>query len=154
MGAASIMMSSELGLPENVKGLIADCGYSEPAAIIMATIRAMKLPVKPLYQLIKCSAQLFGRFDLESAAPLRAVSQSNIPILFIHGAQDSIVPVSMGEELYRACISKKEKVFIEGADHTVSFPVVLSYWHKKPVFPANKLRASCRFILPPCLLKV
>lgn len=114
MGAASIMMSSELGLPENVNGIIADCGYSEPAAIIMATIRAMRLPVKPLYQLIKCSAQLFGRFDLESAAPLRAVSQSNIPILFIHGAQDSIVPVSMGEELYRACISKKEKVFIEG----------------------------------------
>lgn len=120
MGAASVMMSSELGLPENVRAIIADCGYSEPAAIIKETIRAMKLPVKPVYQLVKLGAHLFGHFDLEAAAALQSVKKLNIPILFIHGKQDSIVPTSMLEELYEACKGKKERVLIEGADHANS----------------------------------
>ncbi|MDE7268640.1 MAG: lysophospholipase [Lachnospiraceae bacterium] len=120
MGAASVMMSFELGLPENVRGIIEDCGYSEPAAIIMETIRVMKLPVKPIYQLIKLGARIFGHFDLESAAALQSVQKLNIPLLLIHGSQDSIVPPSMGEELYEVCKSKKERVLIEGADHANS----------------------------------
>lgn len=120
MGAASVMMSSELGLPENVKGMIADCGYSEPSAIIKETVRAMKLPVKPIYQLIKLGARLFGHFDIEEAAALSAVGKSNIPILFIQGSQDGVVPVSMGEILYDACMAKKERLLIEGADHANS----------------------------------
>lgn len=120
MGAASVIMSSELGLPENVKAIIADCGYSEPGAIIKETIRTMKLPVKPIYQLIKLGAHLFGRFDLEEAAALHAIERLDIPILFIHGSQDSIVPPAMGEALYEACKAKKERVLIEGADHANS----------------------------------
>ena len=120
MGAASVMMSSTLGLPGNVRGIIEDCGYSGPADIIKETIRAMKLPVKPVYQLIKLSAHLFGHLDLEADTALQSVQQSNIPILFIQGARDSVVPPSMGEELYEACKSPKEWVLFEGADHANS----------------------------------
>lgn len=120
MGAASVMMSSELGLPENVRALIEDCGYSEPAAIIKETIQAMKLPVAPFYQLIKFCAHVFGHFDLESADAVQALEQSAIPTLFIHGEQDSIVPLSMEEELYKACKAKKRRVQIAGANHANS----------------------------------
>lgn len=120
MGAASVMMSSELSLPENVRGMIADCGYSEPAAIIKETVRAMKLPVKPIYRLIRLGAHIFGRFDIEEATALNAVGKLNIPILFIQGSLDSVVPVSMGEALYDACMARKERLFIEGADHANS----------------------------------
>ncbi|MCM1046271.1 MAG: hypothetical protein NC417_12250 [Candidatus Gastranaerophilales bacterium] len=120
MGAASVLMSLEVGLPENVRAVIADCGYSEPAAIIKETIRTMKLPVKLIYPFIRLGAYLFGRFDLESASAIQSVRRTNIPILFIHGAQDSIVPLSMGETLYQACSSKKEWLQIEGADHANS----------------------------------
>lgn len=120
MGAASVMMSSELGLPENVRAIVSDCGYSEPAAIIKETVRKTSLPVKPVYLLIKLGAKLFGRFDLEEAAPLNAVEKLRIPILFIHGKQDSVVPLSMNEELYERCTGKKERVVIEGADHANS----------------------------------
>ena len=34
MGAATVLMASDLPLPEEVKGIIADCGYSSPRAII------------------------------------------------------------------------------------------------------------------------
>lgn len=120
MGATSVMMSFELGLPGNVKAIIADCGYSEPAAIIMETVKAMNFPVKPVYQLIKLGARLFGRFDLEAATALQSVQKLTIPILFIQGNQDSIVPPSMGQALYEACKAKKEHVLIEGADHANS----------------------------------
>lgn len=34
MGAATVLMASELDLPDNVKGIIADCPYSSPKEII------------------------------------------------------------------------------------------------------------------------
>lgn len=120
MGAASVMMSLTLGLPGNVRGIIEDCGYSGPEDIIKETIRAKKLPVKPVYQLIKLGAYLFGHFDLEADTALGAVQQTNIPILFIQGERDSVVPPSMGVELYEACRTPKKWMLIEGADHANS----------------------------------
>lgn len=120
MGAASVMMSSELGLPKNVKALAADCGYSEPSAIIKETVRKMGLPVKPVYMLIRLGARVFGRFDLEEAAALGAVRKLHIPILFIHGTRDSVVSPMMSDELYETCAGRKERVLIEGADHANS----------------------------------
>lgn len=120
MGAASVMMASELDLPKNVRGIVADCGYSEPAAIIKETVRKMKLPVKPVYWLIKLGARIFGQFDLEETTALNAVKKLQIPILFIHGKQDSVVPFAMHEELYESCTGRKERVLIEGADHANS----------------------------------
>lgn len=120
MGAASVMMASELGLPENVRGIVADCGYSEPATILKETIRKTNLPVKPVYRLIRLGGRIFGHFDLEQATALEAVEKTKIPILFIHGKQDSVVPLSMCDELYERCAGKKERLLIEGADHANS----------------------------------
>ncbi|MGN1179721.1 MAG: alpha/beta hydrolase [Suilimivivens sp.] len=120
MGAASVMMATELGLPGNVKGIVADCGYSEPSEIIKETVRKLKFPVSPVYFLIKAGAHIFGRFNIEDASPLEAVKKLEIPILFIHGTQDSVVPVSMNEELYESCAGRKERVLIAGADHANS----------------------------------
>lgn len=120
MGAASVMMSSALGLPGNVKGIIEDCGYSGPPDIIKETIKSMKLPVGLFYQLIKLGARLFGHFDLEADTALQSVRKTNIPILFIQGEKDSVVPPSMGAELFEACRSRKDLVIIKGADHANS----------------------------------
>lgn len=120
MGAASVMMSSVLGLPGNVKGIIEDCGYSGPPDIIKETIKSMKLPVGLFYQLIKLGARLFGHFDLEADTALQSVRKTNIPILFIQGEKDSVVPPSMGAELFEACRSRKDLVIIKGADHANS----------------------------------
>jgi len=120
MGAASVIMSCELGLPENVRAMVADCGYSEPAAIIKETIRNMKLPVAPIYWLVNLGAHLFGHFALDETTVLKAVSTLQIPVLFIHGGLDSIVPLSMNDEIYERCTGKKERIVIEGADHANS----------------------------------
>ncbi|MDD6797436.1 MAG: alpha/beta hydrolase [Clostridia bacterium] len=120
MGASSVIMASELGFPQSVKAVIADCGYSEPAAIIKEIIKKMKLPVEAAYMIVKISAQIFGHFNLEEAAALQAVKKIQIPILFIHGKNDSVVPVYMCNQLYENCQSTGKLLIIEGADHANS----------------------------------
>lgn len=120
MGAATVMMATALSLPENVRGVVEDCGYTEPAAIIKETIRKMKLPVKLIYPFVKLGARVFGHFDLEEASALEAVQKLQIPLLLIHGTFDDVVPEEMCETLYEHCVGNAEKVLVEGAYHANS----------------------------------
>ncbi|MBQ1169220.1 MAG: alpha/beta hydrolase [Oscillospiraceae bacterium] len=53
MGAATVLMVSGMELPDNVKGIIADCPYDAPANIIKKVLaQDMGMPVKLVYPLI------------------------------------------------------------------------------------------------------
>lgn len=71
MGAATVLMASELDLPASVRGIIADCGYTSPRDILRKVIRQLHLPVGPVYFLLRLSARLFGHFDPEAASAAR-----------------------------------------------------------------------------------
>ena len=117
MGASTVLMTAGLELPENLKGVIADCGYTSPIEIIKKTVKEMKLPIGPIMSLINFSAKFFGKFNLKSAAPLEAVKKNKIPTIFIHGEKDFIVPTEMGKELYENAIAEKKLVLFENASH-------------------------------------
>lgn len=121
MGAATVLMAAGLDLPENVKGIMADCGYSTPRDILCSVIQSMKLPVKPVYFFIRLSAILFGGFDPDSASANEALKKCKIPVLFIHGEGDSLVPCEMGKANYEACIAEKEIFLVPKADHGMSY---------------------------------
>ena len=123
MGAATILMSANMELPDQVKGMIADCPYSAPGDILRSVMRSLKLPDRFFYTLTKWSARIFGHFDLEEITAKEAVSESKIPILFIHGDDDRLVPCCMSQECYDACASHKELLFVKGAGHGLSFCV-------------------------------
>lgn len=99
MGAASVLMASELDLPENVVGIVADCPFSSPKAIIKKVLRDKKLPPALSYPFAWLGAALFGGFNLGSASAEEAVSNTDIPILLIHGEEDKLVPCYMGEAI-------------------------------------------------------
>ncbi len=120
MGASTILMATELGLPANVKGIISDCAYSRPGDIIRQTIRNMGLPLKIVYPLVKMGAHIFGHFNIEDASPVESVEKLGIPTLFIHGSEDSVVPLAMGDILYEKCSAKKRRIIIDRADHANS----------------------------------
>ena len=123
MGAATVCMASNMNLPSNVKGILADCGYDRPEYIIKKVVKDMKLPVKLIYPFIRLSAKIFGGFNLEEYSPMEAVSKTNIPIIFIHGNNDELVPCEMSRILYEACNSRKKLVVIENAGHGVCYIV-------------------------------
>lgn len=121
MGAATVLMASELDLPENVKGIIADCPYSSPGAIIRKVIRDMKIPPSVTYPFVVLGGLIFGRFKVWEASAVEAVKNTNIPILLAHGASDKFVPSSMSREIYEACCSEKYLELYPEAGHGLSF---------------------------------
>lgn len=119
MGAATVMMAETEELPANVKGIIADCGYTSPEDIIKKNIRELHFPMWPIYALARLGARLYGHFDLEECSAMEGVVTGKLPVLFIHGDKDSVVPYRMCEKLYSACRSRKKRLTVQGADHAI-----------------------------------
>lgn len=121
MGAATVLMASELELPENVKGIIADCPYSSPKEIICRVGGMMKLPVKLVYPLVVLGARLFGHFDLEETSAVEAVKHAKVPILLIHGEADLFVPCDMSRAIYASGKSRITLETFPDAGHGISY---------------------------------
>lgn len=124
MGAATVMMTTALDLPPNVVGVLADCGYTSPKAIIKKVIRQIGLPASLGYFFVRLGALIYGGFDLEAASPVEAMKTCRIPVLFIHGEADDYVPCEMSRENYAACAAPKHLLTVPGAGHGLSYPVM------------------------------
>lgn len=131
MGGATVLLATELGLPDNVRLVISDCGYTDAGKMQKEMIRKLRIPAI-IYVFIKIGARLFGHFNLEETSPIKAVATMKLPIIFIHGDKDSIVPISMESQLFDSCGSKqKEKVVVPGANHANSALVNYAFYEDK-----------------------
>lgn len=122
MGAATVLMVSGMELPENVKGVIADCPYDAPANIIKKVLgKDMGMPVGIVYPLIRMGGILYGKFDLEKDSPVEAVKRAKTPILLIHGDDDRFVPYEMSKNIYAAAPEKIDFCTIHDAGHALNY---------------------------------
>lgn len=124
MGSATVTMASSLSLPQNVRGIIADCGYTSMRDEVIHVSKKMpviRLFAKQLIYGINVLCKAFAGFDVNSVSPLEAVRDAKKPILFIHGSLDDFVPTYMVYELYEACASEKSLLIIEGAVHATAY---------------------------------
>lgn len=124
MGATTVLMCGGFSLPENVKGIIADCGFTSPADIWKHVARRkMHLTYGPLQRrLVKSMCRNVLRADPDSYSCARALQNCRVSVLFVHGAEDRFVPVEMTYENYKACVSPKQLLIVPGADHGMSYP--------------------------------
>ena len=122
MGASTVLMAAGRKLPENVIGVLADCGYSSPKEIIKEVIAQMKLPVKISYPFVKLGARLFGHFDLEEYSPMEALKTCNLPIIFYHGETDDFIPGHMSRKMFDAYTGKKALITMPNAGHGLCYP--------------------------------
>jgi len=124
MGASTVVMAAGKPLPENVIGVLADCGFSSAEAIIKKVVREdMKLPAGIAYPFVKLGARLFGGFELDENPAIEAVKRCKVPLILFHGESDDFVPCYMSRELYEACTVRKQLVTIPGAGHGLSYLV-------------------------------
>lgn len=131
MGASTALMASQLALPGNIRGIISDCGYTSPWEIVKhVAARNLHLPSFPLLYTTNLMAKWFAKFDLRDASALEAMQVNKLPVLFIHGSEDSFVPVYMTEKNYAACRADKYKLLISGAKHAQAYVVDMPAYEK------------------------
>ena len=121
MGAATVLMASELSLPKNVVAIVADCPYSSPEAIIRKVCRDRHIPAALACPFIRLGARLFGGFRLGECTALNAVKNATAPILLLHGMDDRFVPCEMSENIFSACASYAELHTFPGAGHGLCY---------------------------------
>ena len=137
MGASTVLMAGGLALPAQVRGIIADCGFTSPYHIWEHVVK------KNLHLSYKIRARMADRLcrrririGPNDYSTVEAMKSVQVPVLFIHGAEDHFVPVGMTYENYNACVAPKYLLIVEGADHGMSYLVdpkayekaIVSFW--------------------------
>ena len=121
MGASAVLMASDLGLPKNVKGILADCPFNSPREILeKVAVGNMGLPPQMLVY-AKAAARLLGGFRLEDISASESVRRSGLPVLLIHGTADGFVPSYMSAKIAAANPKTVRYELFEGAEHGMSY---------------------------------
>ena len=133
MGAASVLMASGHRLPQEVRGLIADCGF-----------RSMKGQVKDMAAnwfhlhwigLLLLRLDLFctvlAGFRMRDADTAEAMGSNRRPVLFFHGEKDTYVDQKNSRYNYSICQAPKELVVIPEARHLCSAYVQPELYREK-----------------------
>lgn len=122
MGATTVLLSTRFGLPDSVKGVIADCGFTSPAEIIgIVSERNFHISRKLSVPVMNFFCKIFGGFDLNEFSTETVLKNNTKPILLTHGKSDGFVPAEMSERAFNSAKCEKELYLVEGADHGMSF---------------------------------
>ncbi|MDR2020478.1 MAG: alpha/beta hydrolase [Treponema sp.] len=148
MGAATVMMTAgEADLPPEVKAVVADCGYTSAAEEILHVLNRRRRPLaRKLTALAGSLAKRRAGYSFEEASSLNQVKKARVPILFIHGAEDTFVPTRMVYSLYEACPAEKDILVVQGAGHVQSYSMdPETYERRVAAFLEKYTGAPCRF---------
>lgn len=122
MGATTVLMAGGMELPENVRGILADCGYTS-AYEIWRHVAEHNLHLR--YGLYASAANDLCRkridLDARDYSTVDAMAECEVPVLLIHGTDDSFVPITMTYENYKACAAPKRLLVVPGAEHAMSY---------------------------------
>lgn len=130
MGAATVLMASDLDLPKSVVGIIADCGFTSPKEIICKVIKQLKYPLALTYFFVRMGGIIYGGFDIEKSTALKSLKKTDIPVLFVHGEDDRFVPCEMSRQNHSVCHSQKLLLTVKDAGHGLSYLVDTDAYHK------------------------
>lgn len=123
MGATTVLMASGLELPENVRGVCADCGFTSPSEIWKHVVENnLHLRYDRFRRMIAndiCKKRLCG--EEADYSTVDALKNCSIPVLFVHGTDDKFVPISMTFENCKACASPYKLLVVPGAEHGMSY---------------------------------
>lgn len=139
MGASTVLMAAGLDLPENVHGIMADCGFTSPHAIFKHVMENnLHLYYRGITAAIAddmCKKKI--QIGTKDYSCTDALKECKVPVIFVHGTDDKFVPVEMTYENYKACTAPKRLLIVPGAEHGMSYLVnkeeyqkaVLDFWH-------------------------
>lgn len=118
MGANAVMMCAGVDLPDNIKAIIEDAGFTNAYEQLRSRLDiACRFTFLPIVELTSFMSQIRLGFSFDDIDVQKNVSKSKTPILFIHGDKDELVDYNMAYKLYKSCICEKEKLIIKNGNH-------------------------------------
>jgi len=122
MGAATALMALNYEHPAFV---VADCPFADSEQLLRQFIHAhLHMPAWPLVPMIEAVAEKRYGYSVKSVSPIRAVQGSDVPICFMHGSSDTLIPCSASQSMAAVCRNPKSRIFLyDKADHACSIVV-------------------------------
>lgn len=121
MGGATVLMASDKIENPKVKFIVSDCAYSDGGLEMKYMVKYSKYPPFPTTSFCKIWFKWLNKVKMNEQKPIECVKNSKVPILFVHGKADKFVPFYMGENLYEACKSEKDCLWVDDAGHGMSY---------------------------------
>ncbi len=123
MGATTILMAAaDEKMPENVKALVADCGFTSPYEVFTHVLKKdYKMSPFPTMNFNDMLCRKKAGYGFNEYSTVTAVQNTDKPILFIHGEDDNFVPVWMTKKNHESCVSPKDILIVPNAAHGASY---------------------------------
>lgn len=133
MGGATVLaLSGDRELPASVKVVISDSGFSSVRDMAAGLFKGTpRIFTGILMELVTLWCFLLLGETYRKEAPIEQAALSGIPILIIHGTADTFVPFSMADKIYGVIKAPRDRLYVEGASH------VMSYWKDRKRYEAK-----------------
>ncbi|WAA09073.1 alpha/beta hydrolase [Fervidibacillus albus] len=139
MGAALVLMVSGEKLPDEVKGIIADSGYTSVKEELKYQLKHLYgLPSFPILDVTSMITKIRAGYFFGEASAIEQVEKNTRPLFIIHGNADELVPTWMGEALYEAAGGEKELWMPENVGHTKAFDIYTEQFIEKVMDFVNR----------------
>ena len=125
MGASTVLMAAGEKLPENVRGIVADCGFTSPWDEFAYLLRSRAgLPAHPLLDGVSLLCRIFAGWGFRDCSTEETLRESRLPILLLHGEADHFVPPEFSERSFAASAAEdKTLLTVPDAGHAMCYPV-------------------------------
>ncbi len=119
LGGTSSLLTADKDLPENVKGIIADSAYSDIKGLFKHNIKELySLPSFPTVEIGSLFNKLINGWSYNDIDLKEVVKNSKVPILYIQGGEDQVVPTEQINDLYDITYEENsDYILISGATH-------------------------------------
>jgi pimeloyl-ACP methyl ester carboxylesterase len=116
MGAAVALQSA--ALDDRIVAVVAEGCFTDLRTISLdRQRRIIKLRWELLGNIVMKRAERIAGFECAEVSPLKALEGIRVPVLFVHGTEDSVINPRYSEILYGKANESKELYYIRGAYH-------------------------------------
>ena len=99
--------------------VIADCGFSDIASVLKNGVQSSHFPAF-FVDIASFFAKIRYGYSFNDMKPINSLKDNEIPILFIHGAEDNFILPENSEKMSKATKGYSELYLIPGAAHAMS----------------------------------
>lgn len=118
MGSSLSVMA--LSSKPEIKFLISDCGYADLTKILTRLMKQQnKLPAWLIYPISIISKLRFGLL-YQDVAPYKDLQNNEVPVLFIHGEEDSFILPEHAQIMFESDSGYKALLLVPEAEHAKS----------------------------------